>query len=85
MTVKELMEYLEDCNPEAEVRLAIQPNWPFEHSLSQIVEIDEFEDDDEEPEDQDPEAVAKPVVYLAEGTQLGYLSSYAKSELGWGR
>ena len=33
MTVKELMELLEEQDPEAEVRLMEQPNWPFEYSL----------------------------------------------------
>ncbi len=32
MTVGELIEYLEDFGPEAEVRLAQQPQWAFEYT-----------------------------------------------------
>jgi hypothetical protein len=38
MTVQSLIEILEDMDPEAEVRLAIQPSYPFEHSVGQVEE-----------------------------------------------
>lgn len=42
MTIRELIEQLEDIAGEfgdnAEVRLAVQPNWPFEHSISGLGE-----------------------------------------------
>lgn len=36
MKVSELMEYLSEFNEDAEVRLAIQPRWPFEHSAARV-------------------------------------------------
>ena len=41
MTVEELLEILEGMNPEAEVRLAMQPSWPFEYSISDYVESED--------------------------------------------
>lgn len=41
MTVRELIGVLE-CEPEdAEVRLAFQPSWPFEHSVGDVVTMDD--------------------------------------------
>ena len=37
MTVTELMELLEDQNPEAEVLIATQPNWPLQFSVGDVV------------------------------------------------
>ena len=37
MDVKTLIEYLEDMNPDAEVKLAIQPTWAFQHSISEVI------------------------------------------------
>jgi hypothetical protein len=69
MTVEELMYLLEELDPEATVRLAIQPSWPFEHSLDgNYAEV---------------EKDGKKVVYLAEGNQLGYLPGEARQQLGW--
>jgi hypothetical protein len=75
MTVQELMRELEGCEPDAEVRIAQQPSWPFEYSISQVVEakpVDESDDDDSDP-----------VVYIAEGMQLAYLPAEASMVLGW--
>ena len=54
MTVQDLIDELQGINPESEVRLAEQPNWPFEYELKAIAEVED-------------------IVYLGEGTQLGYL------------
>lgn len=70
MTVAQLMAILEDCDPEAEVRLAHQPAWPFEYSVSAV---EEYGTDD------------GPVVYIAEGSQLGYLPGEVREGLGWQR
>lgn len=51
-----------------EVRFASQPNWPFEYSINDAVPV---KTDDGE------------IIYLEEGTQLGYLPGEAKDELGW--
>ncbi len=77
MTVAELMEELEDVDPDAEVRLAMQPSWPFEYAIGRIAQVSAPEDEsarkDEEPQ----------VVYLSEGNQLGYLPGYVSEDLGW--
>jgi hypothetical protein len=81
MRVAELMELLEGLPENAEVRLAQQPNWPFEYSIGTVAAIgpDDFQDDDEEADDAPPEVV----VYIGEGQQLGYLSGIARRAVGW--
>lgn len=71
MTVKQLMELLEDYPEEAEVRLAQQPSWPFEYRVGEIVETTDAE--------------GKTIVYIGEGRQLDYLPGAARDKLGWGR
>jgi hypothetical protein len=83
MTVRELIEALEDYDQDAEVRIAIQPRWPLEYSISDVVCSDSIKPDpvDEQPTEQHPDADPqgflpdedKPVVvYLTEGSQIGY-------------
>ena len=38
MTVGELIENLQGFEEELEVRLAMQPSWPFEYSIGDIVD-----------------------------------------------
>lgn len=93
MTVEELMVELEYLDPEAEVRLAIQPNYPLEYTLSQIAEVnlskDCWDDPDYvvegEPKDDDPDYTVEEsvVVYLGVGNQIGYLPEQAAQALGW--
>ena len=79
MTAKELIEELEyaisvNGSNDVEVRLAQQPKWAFEYTIDSAVTIEvENELDDEKDK----------VVYLSEGSQLGYLPELAASELGW--
>lgn len=40
MRVKELMELLEEMDPDAEVKIAYQPNYPLEASIDTIVDVD---------------------------------------------
>jgi hypothetical protein len=40
MTVQELIDALSAMDPEAEVRLAQQPGWPFECSVGEVLEAD---------------------------------------------
>jgi hypothetical protein len=70
MTAAELIEILEELDPSTEVRLATQPSWPFEHSISRFYAIT-----DREGEEQ--------IFYLAEQEQLGYLSGDISMQLGW--
>jgi hypothetical protein len=46
MTVAELIRELEDMPEDAEVRLAFQPSWPFEHSIDRIVSTDDDESEE---------------------------------------
>ena len=70
LTVADLIEFLEDCNPDAEVRLAMQPRWPFEYSIDGFSLMESETDDG-------------PVVYLPEGQQLNYLPGNVQEDLGW--
>lgn len=40
MRVQDLIEMLEDMDPEAHVRLAFQPEWPLEHRIEKAIEVD---------------------------------------------
>jgi hypothetical protein len=64
----------------AEVRLMTQPQWPFEHTLTGVVaeqDIPALDYDEEDPDD-GPDGYAPcdgpgcRVVYLLEGSQIGY-------------
>jgi hypothetical protein len=55
LTVQELIELLEDCNLEAEVRLAHQPGWPLAFQLHGVVP------------DEDDDATTDAVVWLVAG------------------
>jgi hypothetical protein len=71
MTVAELIQELEYMDPNAEVRFASQPNWPFEYDIESVTS------------EVSTETSIDPVVYLEEGRQIGYLPEEAKDELGW--
>lgn len=64
MTLYELKKIIDDCmeymDGDTPVKLAAQPSWPFEYSISDVVIVD----DDSNPD--------RGVVYIAEGQQLGY-------------
>ena len=62
MKVSELIERLEACEPDAEVFIMEQPNWPFEVSVVGVItreEIhnseNEYDEDDEMPWDENDE------------------------------
>ena len=65
MTVSELIEMLEEFDGSMEVRIASQPNYPFEYSLKSVWAE---EDDNSEYNGN---------VYLVEGEQLGYFTRRA--------
>ena len=75
MKVKELMEVLKDLEPDAQVLIASQPNWPFEIELSGVVTRAECgvsgEDGREEPRHTDA-GLSPTDVFLVEGQQLRY-------------
>ena len=76
MTVRELIDALQYFDENQEVRLAQQPNYPFEYSIDNVVEFskegahDPYESEDSVRQDADDEHI----VYITEGQQLGYLS-----------
>lgn len=47
MKVKELIEYLEDQEPDLEVLVAHQPNWPLQETVSHVSSMEDiaFEED----------------------------------------
>lgn len=77
MTINELIERLEiyrdEIGGDAEVRLMTQSNWPFENTifgLASGVEIND-ESEDEDPDD-DGDVDEDAILYIVEGSQLGY-------------
>ena len=77
MTVEELIEELRLFDQEAEVRFASQPSWPFEYSISGVVQAQVIKMTHK------GHGTEQDVVYLEEGKQIGYLPTEAKEELGW--
>lgn len=69
MKVYELMEILENMDPEAEVRVAHQPAWAFEYSIDNAASA--YDDKGEF------------CLYLSEGRQIGYLPEMAAKALDW--
>ena len=73
MTIDELIERLEGYRDEiggdAEVRLMTQQSWPFENTIYGLASGAEINASDE---DDDGNVEADAVLYLVEGSQLGY-------------
>lgn len=92
MNITDLIEALADIaqeHPDAEVRLAVQPSWPFEHTIRRVISPEDVADAAHERaaeqgvdfyDDYDP--AGDPVVYLAEGGQIGYLPA-STSAAAW--
>lgn len=82
MTVAELISFLEEQEPTAQVLFAGQPSYPFEYSIRGVttrgdvrkMESDEDPDDVllEEDEDRYNEGIKFSDVILVEGSQLRY-------------
>jgi hypothetical protein len=106
MTVAELIAELEGMNPDAEVRLAHQPSWPFEYDAASVVEVPAYAEcancsepvpaggealceecaEEETPADVIEAGKEHPaIVYIAEGSQIGYLPGAAAHAIGWTR
>lgn len=67
MTVRDLIEYLEAYDGDAEVRLAMQPEWPLAFRVAGVMSADEIAAESDEPEDEPTEA-EEPVVWIAAGS-----------------
>ena len=87
MTVSELRELLEGCDPEAEVRIMSQESWPFENAIRGIAVREDFPGEDcncdhrlNEPHEEGcaaedestPEDCAANDVFIVEGEQERY-------------
>jgi len=77
MKVKELMQLLGYCDPEAEVVMASQRSWPVEHSVSGVATREGCRRAAEEADEHAGERGYQPGtaasdVILAEGTWLRY-------------
>ncbi|MGF7236470.1 MAG: hypothetical protein ACQSGP_16115 [Frankia sp.] len=71
MNVAHLIAQLSACDPNTEVRCAVQPTWPFEYHLASAQEVTIRDGD--------------PCVYLVVGEQLDYLPRKVAEEIGWTR
>ena len=72
MNVRELIERLQDLDPEAEVLLATQPSWPLQFVIGGVATSEDIDMDSECEEHQhyncaDCAAAKTNVVYLVEG------------------
>ena len=80
MNVQELIDQLQDMDPDAEVRLATQPSYPLQAKVSTVAEV--FLDSDADEGIEEP----RTAVYLSEGGEPEdgpYLNAEAAAELGW--
>ena len=84
MKVNELIEILQEMDPEAEVLIMSQQSWPFENDLAGVCQrSDLVEEDDGEVEEEDQgrciggDELPSNDVFLVEGTQLRYGSKRA--------
>ena len=67
MTVQELIDELERCDGEAEVRFLAQPSWPFEYTIAAAVEAT-----DQPPDLSGYHQTPAPRILLVEGRQACY-------------
>ena len=87
MTIDDLIERLEQYREEmggsTEVRLMTQQNWPFENTVAGICSGEEINGafDGQDPDD-DGDVDEENVVYLVEGTQIGYGTKRAWDVIG---
>jgi len=81
MKVHELIEILQDMDPEADVYVMAQESWPFEHSIRGVCQRQDFTDADDEaeppPEDGDRwrasgSSLPANDVFIVEGGQVRY-------------
>jgi len=82
MKVSELIELLQDQDPDAEVMIMSQQNWPFENAVAGVAVREEFVDDEDCDEDEREEpryekGTAPSDVFIVEGQQLRYGSKAA--------
>jgi len=82
MTVKELIEILEDLDHDARVLIMTQANWPFENDVVGVAVREDICDDDDDHDRAEPQyerGTAGNDVFIVEGQQLRYGSKAAWS------
>ena len=78
MKVSDLIQLLEDCDPDANVFIMSQPNWPFEYAVRGAAIREDMEsNDDDAGEACRPDGTSANDVFIVEGTQLRYGSRNA--------
>jgi hypothetical protein len=76
MQVRDLIELLEDQDPEAEVLIMTQESWPFENAIAGVAAREEIVECDA-GEGEREEGTAPNDVFIVEGRQLRYGSKAA--------
>ena len=79
MKVKELIDILEEQDPDAEVLIMSQQSWPFENGVHGVAVRSEMDGDDEDGADATAarDGRATNDVFIVEGSQLRYGSKTA--------
>lgn len=82
MTVGELIEVLENVDPEAKVLMGCQPRWPFEYACTGVTVRGAFKEEEDIRGDENSNDVI-----LLQGNQLRYgdevMWDHAIDERGW--
>jgi hypothetical protein len=79
-TVGELVSILLGYSPNTCVRLAVAPGYPQATTIGAVA----CSPDDADQDGREPELSAERVVWIGEGTQIGYLPEVARTALGHG-
>jgi hypothetical protein len=77
MQVRDLIELLEDQDPEAEVLLMTQQSWPFENAVAGVASREDIVQDDPDEDAGTDDGAARNDVFIVEGSQLRYGSKAA--------
>jgi hypothetical protein len=79
-TVGELVSILLGYSPNTCVRLAVAPGYPQATTIGAVA----CSPDDADQDGREPELSGERVVWIGEGTQIGYLPEVARTALGHG-
>jgi hypothetical protein len=84
MKVRDLMKLLEEQDPDAEVSMVTQPNWPMEYAVAGVAARSDLFDADVEPgTEQYADGTCASDVVLVEGRWLRYGPRTAWRALHW--
>ncbi len=90
MTVGEMKRLLETLDDDLEVRIAHQPSWPLQYTVTDLVECPVFDEEDL-GDDEENDTVVVPegaprIAYVVEGSQIyddPYLPYSVRAAIGW--